>query len=288
MRGPTIAAAALVLLVALALPLVAAQASDASEGSCRAPRLAFPRAPRVFEPGDSYNLPFAVENPNGAHVEVARAQIKVTTPDGWTAIPARRELTMGPGTVQHNVLSITAPSRGTGAASGNITLSVTFVCTTGVVQQTSLPAEHVLDVRIRGFEAPWLVVIGAFGILAASVAVLSVRRLRRGVDLSAAQGTREVEAGKSAKYTFSVHNRRGKPARYHVLPLGLPEGWTIHLALDEVELEPGEEKALWAILRAPANAPLGQDVAFTLRLQGEKGARDATSVTLTARVTAPA
>lgn len=287
MRGSAITAAALVLLVALAFPLVAAQSDDDGAGTCRPPRLAFPHAPRVFEPGDSYNLPFAVENPNGQHVEVARAEIKVTTPDGWTAIPARRELTMAPGTVQHNVLSITAPSRGTGAASGNITLSVTFVCTTGVVQQTSPPAEHVLDVRIRGFEAPWLVVIGAFAVLAGSVAILSLRRLRRGIVISASPAAREVEAGKSAKYTFVVHNRRGKPARYHVLPLGLPEGWTIHLALEEVELEPGEEKTLWAILRAPATAAPGQDVAFTLRLQGQRGPRDATSVSLTARVTSP-
>lgn len=271
------------LLLAWLAPLALAQSGE-GQAPCAPPRLAFPRAPRVVDPGGSFNLPFAVENPNGPHVEIARADIKVTTPDGWTAIPQRRELTMAPESVQHNVLAVTAPTRGTGAASGNVTISVSFVCTSGVVQQSSTPVQHVVEVRIRAFEAPWLVVIGAFGIFALGVAILGVRRLRRSVVLAPVQAERPIEPGKSAKYTFIVHNRRGKPARYHLVVGDLPEGWTIHLALDDVELEPGEEKTLWAILRAPATAPEGVDVPFTLRLQGERGPRDGATATLRARV----
>ena len=277
--------------MALALWLLAGLAPAAGQappqGSCRPPIVTFPPARHVLDPGDSYHLPFAIENPNG-HVDIARADVRVTTPDGWTAIPARRELTLPPEGVQQNVLALTAPTRGTGAPAGNITISVTLVCVTGVVQQSSLPAEHVVDVRIRGFDAPWPLVLGAFAILAVGVGLLGVRRLRRGVILAPATPERPVEPGKSAKYTFVVHNRRGKPASYRLVGEGLPEGWSIHLALDEVDLEPGEEKTLWAIVKAPAGAPPGAHVPFTLRLVGGRGPRDGASASLAAHVQAPA
>lgn len=267
-------------LLLAALPPAEAQQA----GACQAPILAVPLAPASFSPGATYSLPFAIENPNDASVEVVRADVKVTTPDGWTATPARREVTMEAGQVQSNVLAITAPSRGTGAARGNITMSVAFVCVTGVVDRPSLPAEHVFDVRIRAFEAPWPVVLGILLALAGGVAVLGVRRLRRGVALVPTARERPVAPGKSAKYTFVVENRRGRPGRYHLLASGLPEGWTIHLALPEVDLEPGEEKTLWAIVRAPATATPGADVPFTLKLDGARGGRDAASASFVATV----
>lgn len=268
------------LLAMLVAPTLPAQST---EGSCGPPLLAFPPAPRNYEPGGAFSIPFAVENPNG-HVEVARADIRVTTPDGWSAVPARRELTLGPHAVQQNVLALTAPTRGTGAPAGNITISVTLVCITGVVQQSSLPAQHVLDVRIRSFEAPWLAVIGVFLVLTAGVTVLGIRRVRKSVLLTPTTPERAIEPGRSAKYTFTIHNRRGKPAEYDLVVGGLPPGWSIHLALDHVALEPGEEKTLWAILKAPPDAPRGEAVPFALRLQGERGPRDGAATVLMAHV----
>jgi hypothetical protein len=270
----------------LLMPGSFAQEDAPAQGACQAPVLALPQTPKTFEPGASFNLPFAIENPNDASVELVRADVKVTTPDGWTAIPARRELTLGPRDAEQNVLAITAPSRGTGAAAGNITLSVEFVCVTGIVQRSSLPAQHVLQVSIRSFQAPWPVVLGAFAILAVGVVILGLRRLRRGVAISPTQRERPIVPGKSAKFTFIVENRRGKPARYHLLPAGIPEGWSIHLALEEVELEPGEEKTLWAILKAPPTAAPMADVPFTLRLVGA-GAGDGAAAEMVARVVSP-
>lgn len=271
------------LALASAMPLAAGQGTSET---CQPPSLAFPTARAVYAPGDTYNLPFAIENRNGAELRV-NATVQVTTPDGWTATPARRFFTIAPETVVHSVLAITAPSRGTGAPAGNITLSVTFTCQTGIVLLTSTPAEHVLGVRIRAFDAPWPLLLGGFALLALGVAIMGVRRLRRSILLSPAERNRGIEPGKSVKFTFSVHNRRGKPASYAVLVGGLPEGWTIHLALNEVDLEPGEEKTLWAIVRAPPTAPVGTQAPFAIRLQGLRGPRDAATAHLVAHVEAP-
>lgn len=285
MPPPMRAAGAAVLLALLATLLAAPSSAAQAQGACQAPVLAFPQAPRSYDPGGAFDLPFAIENPNDPSVEVVRADVKVTTPDGWTAIPARRELTLGPFDAEQNVLAITAPSRGTGAPAGNITVSVSFVCVTGVVQRTSAPAEHVLPVSIRSFEAPWSLMLGAFAVLALGVAALGIRRLRHSVGISPTQRERPVQAGKSVKFTLVVENRRGKPGRYRFAAERIPEGWTAHLALDEVELEPGEEKTLWVILKAPPQAPPGADATVTLRLTAPNG--EGASTHVVARVAEP-
>ena len=95
---------------------------------------------------------------------------------------------------------------------------------------------------------------------------------------------RAIEPGKSAKFTFTVHNRRGKPATYALAGLGLPDGWSLHLALPQVDVEPGEEKTLWAIVRAPPTVAPGDTVPFTIRLQGARGPRDGGIAQFVARV----
>ena len=275
----------LALLLVLGSALAAgAQAQPAGQAeACRAPVLALARPPDEFAPGDARTLRFAIENPNGAPVHSVRATITTTAPAGWTATPGQRELTLGPKNVSMNSLAITAPNRGSGAPAGNITVHVTFVCTTGDVLTTASASAQV-PVRIREFDVPWPVVLGAFLLMVAGVAVLGVRRVRRGVAIAVSQPEREVHAGKSAKFTFVVENRRGRPQAFHLLATGLPPGWGLHLALQDVGLEPGEEKTLWALLKAPPGAQPGERAEVTLRLESARGGRDRAQATLRARV----
>jgi hypothetical protein len=242
-----------------------------------------PEAPRSFPPGDAYTLAFAIENPNVAPIDSVRAQIITTAPSGWSVVPAQRELTLGPRNVSFDALTIGAPSRGGGEPAGNITIHVTFVCTTGDTL-TASSADAVIPVVLQTFQAPWPVLLTAFSLLAILVAVLGVRRLRRGVAIVPPLVEREVAPGKSVKYTFRVENRRGKPQRFTLLGVGVPEGWSLHLALDEVELEPGEDKSLWAVLKCAPEAQPGAEAAITLRLESPRGAREGTSAILVARV----
>lgn len=273
------------VLVLLALPLASAQEGPPLQAeACRPPVLALQQPPVSFEPGSSVNLLMAIENPNGPPVDSVRATLTTTAPAGWSAIPPTRELTLGPQNVSIAALVVTAPNRGSGAADGNVTILVTFVCTSGEIQTTA-SASDTVRVAIQAFEAPWPIVLGAFAALAGGVGVLAVRRLRRGVALVALTNDRDISPGHSAKFTFLVENRRGKPQRLKLASDGLPEGWSLHLALDTVELEPGEEKTLWAILRAPPHAPAGMDVAATLRLEDPRAAeRAVASTTLRAKV----
>lgn len=271
------------LLVAfVALPGAAAQPAQQAE-ACRAPVLEVQEPPDPFDPGASVTLQLAIENPNGPPVDAVRATITTTAPAGWSAVAAQNEITLGPEDVSVIGLAVTSPNRGSGSASGNITLHVTFVCTSGDIQTLSATTV-VLPVSISDFRAPWPVVLGAFAVLAAGVGVLALRRLRRGVAIIPLGGERTVVPGKSVKFTFQVENRRGRPQRFHLLGLGVPEGWALHLALQTVELEPGEEKTLWAILKAPANARTGDEAVVTLRLEAVGGARDAPTATLRAMV----
>lgn len=276
----------LLLLLLAALPLAAVQDGPTQPEACRAPILELQEPPGGFEPGSSLPLLMAIENPNVRPVENVRATITTTAPAGWTAVPAQRELTLGPQNWTLTPLAVTAPNRGSGVGGGNVTILVTFVCTNGDVQ-TSASAAKTLYVRIEAFNAPWPLVLGAFAVLAGGVTVLGVRRLRRGVAISVHGREREVAPGKSVKFTFSVENRRGKPQRLRLVPEGVPAGWTLHMALEGVELEPGEEKALWAILKAPFLAPPGLDVAVTLHLEDERGVRDLGNAVLRARVAPP-
>jgi hypothetical protein len=242
-----------------------------------------PDPPRSFAPGDAYSLAFAIENPNAPPIDSVRATLVIAAPAGWTVVPAQRELTLGPKNVSFDALTIGAPNRGGGEPSGNITIHVTFVCTTGDTL-TSASADATIPVVLETFQAPWPVLLTAFSLLALLVAVLGLRRLRRGVAIVPARTEREVAPGKSVKYTFRVENRRGKPQRFTLLGVGVPEGWSLHLALDEVELEPGEDKGLWAVLKCAPDAALGAEAAITLRLESPRGAREGTSATLVARV----
>lgn len=271
----------LVLLLLLALPTVAGQGGQ--QEACRPPVLALQQPHTAFEPGTSMSLLMAIENPNEHPVRSVRATVTTTAPAGWSAIPAQREVTMGPNNVTTTPLEITAPNRGSGAGGGNVTILVTFVCTSGEIQ-TSASASDVLGVSLKAFQAPWPLVLGGFAILAGGVGVLAVRRLRRGIALVSQGGMRDVAPGKSVKFTFVVENRRGKPQRLRFVPEGVPEGWTLHLALQDLDLEPGEEKTLWAILKAPPHAPPGLDVSFTLHLADTRGGKDAASATFHATV----
>lgn len=274
-----------VLLLGL-LPLAAGQPPPQLD-ACRPPLITVQDVPGPFTPGRSAALVFAIENRNGPSVDAVRAAVTTSAPAGWTATPAQRELTIAPNDVAWNALAITAPNRGSGQASGNITLLVTFVCTNGEIQTSASASTGVL-VEIQALSVPWPLVLGVFLVLAAGVTALGLRRLRRGVALMARTPERPVEPGKSAKFTVVVENRRGKPQRFTFLAAGVPEGWTAHLALDEVELEPGEEKTLWAILKAPPNAAPGETADVALRLESPKGARESVATRILARVVEPA
>ena len=281
-RGAARAWALPAALLVLLLLLPAAAAQEFQGQACQAPILSVQDTPRVLRPGTDYNLLFAIDNPNGPPVDAVRATVTTTAPAGWTAVAAQRDLTLGPKNVSVSALAVTTPNRGTGAAEGNITIVVTFVCTSGDIQTSAFSTETV-EVAIEQFQAPWPLVLGGFAILAAGVGVLGVRRLRRGVALSSPAPERAVEPGKSVKFTLLVENRRGKPQSYRLRAEGVPEGWGVHLALADVELEPGEEKHLWAILKAPPHATLGQEVPVALVLADAEG-REAARTGLLVRV----
>lgn len=272
------------LWLALVVALAPAAAQPAAQPeACRAPIIEFQEPPAGFEPGSSTSLLMAIENPNGPPVDNVRASVATTAPPGWTAIPAQRELTLGPSNVSVSALAVTAPNRGSGAGSGNITILVTFVCSSGEIQ-TRASSLGTLPVSLSAFRAPWPVVLTAFALLAGGVTVLGVRRLRRGIAISPRDVERDITPGKGVKFTFVVDNRRGRPQRLRIRSEGVPPAWTLHLALESVDLEPGEEKALWAILKAPITAPPGLDVAVTLHLEDARGGKDAASAVVRARV----
>jgi hypothetical protein len=271
-----------IVLLLLALPAVAAQPPQPE--ACRAPVLAVQHPPGPFEAGGSMSLRIAVENPNRAPVDSVRATVTTTAPAGWSATPAQRELTLGPQNVSINAMAVTAPNRGSGAGEGNITVLVTFVCSSGDIQ-TSASAAETIGVTLRAFAPPWPVVLGAFAVLATGVTILGLRRLRRGIAVTTLGDEREVAPGRSVKFTLAVENRRGRPQRLHLRHDGVPEGWAIHLALDTIELEPGEEKLLWAILKAPPHAQHGTEVSVHLRF--DAAGREVAAATLRACVAVP-
>lgn len=286
MRGHLRAATLLLAVLTTVLAPGALAQPEPQSQACLPPVVHVQDSPRVVKAGSAYSLLFAIENPNGPPVEAVRATVTTTAPAGWTAVPAQRDLTLGPMNHGWNALAITTPTRGTGEMAGNITILVTFVCTSGDIQKSAFTT-HAVEIAIEGFRVPWALVLGGFALLAGGVLLLGLRRLRRGVAMSTSTPERSIEPGKSAKFTFLVENRRGKPQRLHLLAEGLPEGWSLHLALTEVELEPGEEKSLWAILKAPREAPEGQDAPILLRLQAPDG-RESARLVLRARVTGPA
>lgn len=277
-------AAALFALALVALhPAPAASAQQAE--ACLPPGLTLQKGPSAWEPGSRFVLQFAVDNPNEPPVESVTARLFTTAPQGWTASLAETALTLTPGASRIDPLTVTAPRRGTGVASGEIAISVQVTChRAGGVDARSL-ATTSFDVQLTAIRVPWLLV-GALVLatLAATAVVWVVRRSQPGVVVASSASEKPLAPGKGTHFPLLVGNRRREPDAIALSLADVPAGWTAHVAVPELELEGREEREIWLSVRAPAEARPGDEATIRVRAVSRRRPRDVASVDVRARV----
>lgn len=249
------------------------------------PVLTLQDPPSSWEPGSRFVLQFAVENPNGPPVESVTARLYTTAPQGWTASLAETAFTLTPGLSKIDPLTVTAPRRGSGVASGEISVSVQFTChRAGGVDARAIDVAK-FGVALTAIRVPWVLVAGLVaGALAVAGVVWIVRRTQPGVTVASAAAEKALAPGKAVHFPLVVGNRRREPDAIALALADAPSGWSAHLAVPELELEGREEREIWLSVRAPAEARAGDEAAFTVRAVSRRRPRDVASLAVRARV----
>lgn len=277
----TLARLALVLVAAsvLAVPALAQQ-----EEACRRPVVEPAAGPDSWSPGQRFVMPVFIVNENEAPVESVTARLDVVPPPGWSASLARSSFTLGPENFTVEPLTITAPQRGTGLPAGDVVLTVHLTCHRAGIDfnaQTSVT----FPVELTPARIPWLLLgAGLVAVLVVVSVVWSVRARLPRVSVRSSQPARVVPPGKGVQFPLVVGNRRREPDGIVLQVTDLPEGWGAHLAVDELELEPREERALWLRVRAPPGAALGEEHVLIVRAASRKHPREVAFLHVRARV----
>lgn len=263
-RGPLL----LVFLVLLGLP-VAAQSPDAGSVSVSVTPeevVASVEEPATFD----IVVGFTSENPLDGQ-QTRRVDVEVTgTPAGWSVVLDRSRVDLSPGgsatvtaTVSINVnaeaddadLVVTATlyPRGLNDVPGvgtTVDPADTADASVTVLREDPLTREFVEAV------GGWLwILLGAGVVLAIVAAKLVFDTRRTAVKLHAKTTEVAVEAGGRVAVPLRVENltRSEDTVVFHVAPM--PDGWSAHLPVPELDLDGQQSEELHLIIQAPTDAP---------------------------------
>lgn len=264
-----------VLLVAAGLLLLAPAASAACLAAVVSPEI----DRIVLGPGDTASVRLAIENRNDVP---GRALLLVTPPPGWTAEPANPAPLLSPKAGALTTLTVVAPERGTGVASGEIEIRVVVTCEgTG----ETAPSTAALAVAVTPL-APRLVAwLAALGVLAVG-GLAMYRFLGRlaGVHVRCEEPHRDVASAGVASFRVLVENRRTVPEEVTLAIGPVLEGWSATPAAPELSLDAREEKEVWIAVRAPPDARPGDAASVVVHAALKNEPRRASAVALVARV----
>lgn len=285
-RVPSARAVRLVVLAGLLVaPALAMSALAQQEEACRPPRLLVSQGPAEWAPGGTFTYQLAVENDNVAPVESVTARLDATAPAGWSVSLSQTSVILRPEDAPVVAVTITAPQRGTGVATGEITISVQFTCHRSGAVDTRASAVTTIPVDLAEVRVPWLLLAGATGLIASvSLGVWAIRWRQGPVGLEATVDEKPVVPGKSVQFPLRVANRRRAPDTVRFTVENAPDGWTSHLAVPEIGLEGREERDVWVALRAPVEARYGDEVTVTVTAAAARSSRPPVNVRVTARV----
>ncbi len=273
--------AALVAALVASLPTTVAQQEEA----CRRPVVLAADGPAAWEPGSRFPIQIAIENPNEAPVETVTVRAEASAPPGWSALLAWSSLTIGPGNHPLNTLTVTASQRGSGLDAGEIVVTVRFTCHHPGDLQANAQASLVLPVALAPARVPWLLVGGiALAAIAVAGGLYAWRARLPRVGIKAVHAERALPPGKGGQFPLVVANRRREPDGVILAVTDVPAGWSAHLAVDEIDLEPREERSLWVMVRPPPNARPGDAAALTVRATSRKNPREVAYAEVRARV----
>lgn len=274
--------AGLLILAALAAPAFAQ-----SQDGCLPPLIAIPASPWIFDPREPAATIVQIENPNGPPVETVSVSLDVTYPEGWSAVLAQREISMGPNNVTVVGLSMSAPARGVGATEGNITVSAAAACVTGSLITPRVTSATSIHVTLAPASAPWFsIVVAIAGVLILTILYFALRVRRGGVRVVCDESEKDVPPSRAVSFPLLVQNRNSRPIVVELAPPDVPKGWSAHLAVAELALEPRREQELWLLVRAPATAKVGEELTLRVRARAKGEDAPATETPLKVRVTA--
>lgn len=287
LNGPRARALQRVGLVLVLALLVAAPVAAQQQEACRPPRLLVSEGPESWDPGATFTYQLAVENNNEPPVESVTARVDVAAPAGWSVALSQTSILLRPGDAPVVAVTVTAPQRGTGVATGELLLNVQFTChRTGAGGfDTRASASTSVPVALEAIDVPWVIVITGALIIGGATAGLYAMRWRKGpLGLESDAPDKPVAPGSAVQFPVRVANRRRAPDVVTLTVTGTPPGWSSHVAVPELSLEGREERDLWVSLRAPRDAPFGEEVTVTLHARPKRDEKAEQSVQLTVRV----
>ncbi len=247
------AVAAILLLSTLLAPAVHGQPS------CAAPQVALD--PAALDLGEGESRPIRVHVLNVAGTP-ASAAITLTAPSGWSAVAdaGRKpvEPTGGGASIVFDV-SVTAPSRGTGVASGDLAIVITLTCLPDDGSGSSdTRVDTGVPVSLAAGPGPWLLILAAGLVAAGGIGTFVALRRHRGPWSASVGRSKPTRPGGTSEIPLTLHNRGTASLTLDLGVAATPAGWTAHLATTSVTLDPGEETRLWCTVHVAPDAEAGK------------------------------
>lgn len=238
-------------------------------------------SPESFEPDETRTFTFVVENPNSLDAQ-GTFRVLQSPPPGWdwstqdrtVEVPAGesselslRVLFLGDqaidATLETRVEQIQCSVGGIGSPqSGGQTETVSYGLT-----HAPLPADAGAD---DGLPWAWIVFGGIVAVAAVGIPVV-YRRQRVAVDAECEEPEGEVVAGRGTSYPVRLENRSSEAVHVDLEVADVQEGWSALTTLPELELASKEERTVYMMVRAPAEAKKGDLCVAKLAVTPEGG-----------------
>jgi hypothetical protein len=161
-------------------------------------------------------------------------------------------------------------------------------------QTVTLDVQKPSGLRIPGLDSlgfPAELLIAGVLLIAVAVAIPFAVRKRKpaGATLATPEPMKRVKPGRGTSFPLEFGNPGAEPVRLALALSAMPHGWSAMLPMPEIQLAAREKRALWVMVRSPAEArpgdaaeflltatdPQGRERSVKLRADVDEGATDA-------------
>ncbi len=284
---------AVLFALTLVLPLAAHGAQAQLGGTCGPVSIATTPEEVSLEPGGNATVDVAVTNDGSLD---GSARLDLSVPQGWDVQPAERTFGLAAGATETVTVTVKA-STDADRFSPPYNLDATASLDCGAAGASD-PATATVGLALDtgggaggtggddggpGLGTAGLVFLGAVAVLTVLGALPWVQS-RRALRVEAKEPLLGVEPGEGVSFPVEVENRGKEPDTVRFDMDGVPDGWSAFIAVPSLDLDAGEHRTLWVLVRSPPDARAGDVATVNVHAASETHSERSVTVDLTAKV----